>query len=141
MPSAADKVEDVQAKVEQSKGAKRATLDLMRSKKRVEKTVTVIINGEEASFLFRSISAKEYDRLLTDNPPNLEQRAAGAPYNINTFAPALLARVIAEPEINEDHWTEIWTSPDWNRGELMGFFAECVDLCNAGLKLGPTELG
>lgn len=137
MPSPAAR--ELQVAETQRRHSKRATLDQMRSKKRAEKDLTVMLNDKEASFLFRSISAKEYDRMLTDNPPNTDQRAAGTIYNINTFAPALLARVVVEPEISEDEWTEIWNSPDWNRGELMGFFSEAVELCNTGLRLGPTE--
>lgn len=136
MPSADTKT--VQARQDQSKAAKRATLDLLRSKKRAEKEFTFVINGEEATFLFRSISAKDYDQLITDCPPNTEQRASGATYNLNAFAPALLSKVIVEPEIGEDHWAEIWKSPDWNRGELMTLFGEAVELCNTGLSLGPT---
>lgn len=136
MPSTDAKV--VEARQEQSKAAKRATLDLLRSKKRAEKEFSFLINGEEATFLFRSISAKEYDQLITDNPPNVEQRAQGSTYNLHTFAPSLLSRVIIEPEVGEEHWAEIWRSPDWNRGELMTLFGEAVELCNTGLAVGPT---
>jgi len=126
------------AREEQRAASKRATLDLLRSKKRQEKDIPFVVNGEEVSFLFRSISAHEYDKLITNCPPNTEQRASGSTYNINNFAPALLAQVIVEPEISRDQWSEIWKSPDWNRGELMSLFGEAVDLCNTGLKLGPT---
>lgn len=122
-------------------GVKRATLESLRAKKRKEKELVVVLNGEEASFLFRAISAKEYDALVTDNPPNVEQRAQGLTYNVHTFAPALFAKVIVDPEIDEEHWAEIWRSPDWNRGELMTLFGEAVELCNDGLKLGPTASG
>lgn len=139
MPSQDAKV--VEARQEQSKAAKRATLDLLRSKKRQEKELKLLVNGEELSFLLRAVSAREYDRLVTDCPPNIEQRAAGASFNINKFAPTLLAHVVAEPEMSADEWTELWNSPDWNRGELMTFFGEAVDLCNTGLSLGPTATG
>lgn len=118
----------------------RATLEGLRGKKRAEKELTLLLNGDEVTFLLRAISAKDYDRLLNQCPPNVEQRAAGSVYNINSFAPGLLSRVVVDPELNEDQWLELWTSPDWNRGELMTFFAECVDLCNTGLSLGPTAL-
>lgn len=136
MPSTDTKV--IAVKEAQRQASKRATLDMLRSKRRAEKEIPLVLNGEEVSFLFRAISAKEYDRLLTDNPPNTEQRAAGAVYNINTFAPELLSRVVVDPELTDDQWTELWISPDWNRGELMTFFGEAVELCNTGLRLGPT---
>lgn len=136
MPS--DSAKQVESQQVQRETSKRATLDLLRSKKRQQKEIPFVIDGEEVTFLFRSISAQRYDKLITDCPPNTEQRANGAQYNINTFAPALLAEVVIEPEISKTHWGEIWGSPDWNRGELMSLFAEAVDLCNTGLKLGPT---
>lgn len=126
------------AREDQRKVSKRATLDKLRSKKRQEKEIPFVIDGDEVSFLFRSISAQEYDKLITNCPPNTEQRAAGSTYNINNFAPSLLAQVVVEPEISRDQWAEIWKSPDWNRGELMSLFGEAVELCNTGLKLGPT---
>lgn len=137
MPSAT--VNDVKVKEAQRVASKRATLEMLRDKKRREKEFFYLLNGEEVSFQYRAISAKEYDRLLTECPPNTEQRAAGSTYNINNFAPALLAKVIIEPEITEDQWEEIWRSPEWNRGELMTLFGEAVDLCNTGLQLGPTS--
>lgn len=136
MPS--QEVKNVEAKINQSNASKRATMDILRSKKRQEKELAFMLGEEEVTFLFRSISAKDYDRLLNDNPPNTEQRAAGAIYNINTFAPALLSLVINDPELSAEHWAEIWISPDWNRGELMTLFGEAVELCNTGLRLGPT---
>jgi hypothetical protein len=120
---------------------KRATYESLRDKKRMEKELDLQLDGTESSFLLRSISAKDYDKLLTSCPPNVEQRASGAIYNINTFAPVLLSRVIVEPEMTEEQWVELWVSPDWNRGELMTFFSEAVELCNTGLSLGPTGQG
>lgn len=125
-------------KVPTDRKVKRATLESLRDKKSSKKEVYLVLNGEEASFLFKAISAKEYDKLLNVCPPTVDQRANGAIYNINVFAPALLAKVVVEPELSEDEWAEFWVSPEWNRGELMSFFGEAVDLCNTGLSLGPT---
>jgi hypothetical protein len=133
-----DTVKAVESQQAQSKASKRATLDLLRSKKKRTREVPFVLNDEEVTFAFASISAKRYDKLLTENPPNTEQRAAGAAYNMNTFAPALLAEVVSDPELTKAQWSEIWESPDWNRGELMTLFSEAVELCNTGLQLGPT---
>lgn len=132
MPSEDDKPKTPQPK------STRATLEVLRGKKRKQKELKLVVDGEEYSFLMQSISAKDYDRLLNEHPPNVEQRANGMLYNINTFAPALLSRVVSEPNLTEDHWAELWVSPNWNRGELMTFFSEATVLCNDGLSLGPT---
>jgi hypothetical protein len=123
-----------------SRDAPRATLAQLRGKKRAQRELPFVLGGEEVSFLFKAISAKDYDQLQTDCPPTLAQRGAGTSYNINKFAPKLLSRVIAEPDLPEDVWEEFWTSPDWNRGELLTLFGSCVDICNTGLDLGPTAV-
>jgi len=127
----------IEARQEQSQASRRATLDLLRSKKRAEKDLMVQFPGSEDpySFHLRAIGAKEYDELVSKFPPTIEQRAEGASYDIHRFAPALLSAVITEPRMTETEWLEIWNSPDWNRGEVMQFFYSAVDLCNQGLTI------
>lgn len=131
------KAETVAARQEQSKESKRATFELLKSKPRAEREVTFLMDTaegkEEVTFLFRAIGSVSYDRLLTKNPPTTEQRAEGASYNVNTFAPALLSAVCAEPEMSATQWSEIWNSPDWNRGEIMQLFVSAIELCNQGM--------
>ena len=120
------------------KPIKRATLDMLKNKKRLEKELTLLLpmgNGknEEVSFLFQSIGAQEWDRLVGKYPPTSEQRAEGAAFNMHTFAPALLSRVCVEPQMSEEEWKEIWDSPDWNRGEVVQFYVTAVELCSTGM--------
>lgn len=130
----------VQAQAEQRKMAKRATFEALKNKKRAEKEFEIVLaEGEDpVSFLFRAIGATEYDKLLMRFPPTKEQQAEGATYNQDEFAPALLSRVCCEPVMDEQEWKEIWTSPDWNRGEVGQIFWYAVELCNKTLDLGPT---
>lgn len=138
MPTDATEKTEVETPKKRKGPVRRATLADLKNKPRQEREVPYVINGDEMSFLFRAISARDYDRLATSCPPNIDQRAAGASFNINEFAPKLLARVVIEPAIDEDTWGEFWTSPDWNRGELMSLFGEAVEICSTGLRLGPT---
>ena len=132
----------VEAAAKARSKSKRATFELLKSKPKAEREVTFVMNTSEGqnevSLLFRAIGSVEYDRLLTKNPPTTEQRAEGATYNINTFAPALLAAVCYDPEMSTSEWSEIWNSPDWNRGEIMQFFMSAVELCNQGLEIPFT---
>lgn len=130
--------EEIVAREAQRKAAKRATFDLLTSKKRAERELTLLMpvgdgETEEVSFLFRAIGARDWDKLVAKYPPTTEQRAEGASFNMHTFAPALLARVCVEPEMTEAQWKQIWDSPDWNRGEIIQFYATAVDLCSAGM--------
>jgi len=140
------KAEGVTARQKQSDASKRVTFEMLKTKPRAEQEITFLMNTEggkkeEVTFLFRSIGSVDYDRLLTKNPPTTEQRAEGASYNINTFAPAILSSVCAEPEMSPTQWSEIWNSPDWNRGEIMQLFVSAVELCNQGMDIPFFDRG
>lgn len=136
MPNQDEEV--VTSRTRQREASKRATLDKLRKKRRMEKELTVMLpveggKTEEMSFLFRSIGAQEWDRLVSKFPPTAEQRANGESFNMHTFAPALLAATCAEPQLGEEDWKEIWNSPDWNRGEVVQFYVTAVELCSTGM--------
>lgn len=131
--------DQAQAQAEQRQESKRATLAQLRGKRRVREIYERELNGEKASFLFQAVSNAEYDALLTACPPTTAQRAEGASYNPDKFAPQLLAKVCIEPKLAEAEWSEIWTSPDWSRGETNELFLTAVNLCNRGQGLTPFE--
>jgi hypothetical protein len=132
------------SKNEQASASKRATLDMLRSKRRQEKELTVLLplgedgETEEVSFLFQSIGAQEWDRLVSKYPPTTEQRADGSAFNMHTFAPALLAKTCIDPVLTEREWKEIWDSPDWNRGEVVQLYVTAVELCSSGMDIPFT---
>jgi hypothetical protein len=131
---------EVQTRARQRSASKRATLDLLRSKKRQEQELTVMLPVEggktqEVSFLFQSIGAQEWDRLVAKFPPTAEQRADGQSFNMHRFAPALLSAVCTDPQLTDAEWSEIWDSPDWNRGEVVQLYATAVELCSTGMNI------
>lgn len=124
----------------------RATLDMLMKKKPREATheiETTDDTGETVvvEMLLRSIGMDEYDKLITANPPTAAQKKDGSSYNQNTFAPALIARVVVDPELTDDDAKNLWTSTDWNRGELFSLFRKCIEVCNSGIDIFPTESG
>lgn len=136
--------EELESRTQQSENSKRATFDLLKSKPRAEREVVLRLPGEDGetedlSMLFRAIGSQDYDKLLSKNPPTQEQKAEGGSYNVNTFGPALLARVCVDPDMDAKQWGEIWNSPDWNRGEMMQLFLVAVELCNRGLDIPLSE--
>lgn len=82
---------------------------------------------------FQAISSKAYDDLIAANPPTSKQRQAGAAYNVDTFAPALIAAVSLEPKLSVEQAKEIYTSPDWATGEVGEFFVSALRVCSSGL--------
>lgn len=136
-----DKAAAVAAKAQQRKAAKRATLDLLRGKKPRRLEFNVALGEDEVSFLYVAIGSIAYDALLTKHPPTDEERLAGAGFHAETFAPALLARVCREPEIDEAGWAEIYKSDAWGRGEFASLFWRAQDLCNEQVPVNPIVAG
>lgn len=121
------------------KQAKRrpATFADMRSKKPRADTVVIPTTDEdgaeyEMTVRIRAIGSTEYDKLVASNPPNRTQRDRGDTWNIDTFAPDLIAACCIEPKLTLEEATEIYTSPDWAAGEIGALFYGCQKICNAG---------
>ena len=100
-----DEAKVVTAKQKQRDASKRATLDLMKNKPRATSEFSIFIKDEdgetqELTLKFQAIGARNYDKLVAKHPPKPEQRADGASFNMDTFAPALIAAVSVEPEIS-----------------------------------------
>lgn len=132
-------VETAEVVVEKTAKATRATFAKFKAKKRIEREVTLTINEEEVTVLFRAIGSTEYDKLIAKNPPTYEQKAAGSTYNIDTFGPVILSKVCVDPQMTKEEWTEIWNSENWNRGEVVQMFYLATELCNRGFDIPFTE--
>jgi hypothetical protein len=135
----------VTARRKQSEQNKTATLDRLISKRRATTEFSIYINGEdgpeELTLKFQAIGAREYDQLVAKHPPKAEARAEGASFNMDTFAPALIAACSLEPEISPKDAKEIWDSEDWSRGDLMVLFRNAVELNNRGIDIPFSENG
>ena len=125
----------VEARAQQRNNSKTATLDLLKGKKRQQDTFKIWVDSSEVEMTFQAIGAIEYDKLVSKHPPTTEQRADGAAFNLDTFAPALIAAVSSDPEISLSDAKEIWNSNDWSRGEVITLYRKAVDLCNRGLDI------
>lgn len=128
-------VSTVAAQQEQSKASRKATLDLLRSKRRRTKTISLDINGQEAEFVFHALSASELDKLQAKYPPTAQQKLQGLAWNSDTFPPALVAACLQEPEVSAEEMVEIWTSGEWSTGELSTLFNTATALCMEGMDI------
>lgn len=123
----------------QSAQSKKATLDLLRGKKRRTREVEIQVNGEKVAMVFAAISAHDLDLLQGKHTPTVEQRARGMQFNPETFAPALVAACLTDPELSEADAKEIWESGAWSTGELSFLFDTASSLCMEGLNVPFTE--
>lgn len=144
MPNADAQVRTARQK--QSEKSKADILDLMKGKARSTTEFTLYLTDEdgqknEVTLKYQAIGMQEYDRLVSKHPPKPDQRAEGASFDMDSFAPALIAAVCVEPEITLADAKAIWSSPAWSRGDLMVLFRNAVELNNRGLDIPFSENG
>lgn len=138
-------VDDVQdtEKVQTALRSRPATFSDLLKKKRREATITVPTQDDDGNLVeltvrFRAIGSIEYDDLVAKHKPTPSQKAEGAVYNVDTFAPALIAAVSLEPKLTVEQATELYNSPEWSGGEMAGLFVGALRLCNSGLDVPFT---
>jgi hypothetical protein len=136
VPNATAKAAEIRQK--QSDASKRATVDMLLGKARATTEFSIYLVDEsgdqqEVTLKYQAIGMQEYDKLVSKHPPTPEQRVDGASFNIDTFAPALISAVCVEPELTPAQAKQIWSSPDWSRGDVMVLFRNAVELNNRGL--------
>jgi hypothetical protein len=129
-----------EARQKQSQASKRATMDLLKNKPRSTTEFSLFLsdgNGgtNEVTLMYQAIGMRAYDQLVSKHPPKPEQRAEGNSFDIDTFAPALIAACSVEPEISPAEAKELWNSEDWSRGDVMVLFRNAVELNNRGLDI------
>lgn len=136
MPNIA--VQEVEARQKQSEAAKRATIDELIHKPRATTEFSLFLaDGEggvrEVTMKYQAIGMRNYDKLVAKHPPKPDQRAEGASFDMDTFAPALIAACSVEPELTVEDARAIWESDTWSRGDVMVLFRNAVELNNRGL--------
>ena len=142
MPTSAAKT--TEARQKQSESDKRATLDQLINKPRSTSEFSLFLsdgNGgtDEVTLKYQAIGMRAYDRLVGKHPPKAEQRAEGSSFDIDTFAPALIAACSVDPEITPAQAKQIWESEEWSRGDVMVLFRNAVELNNRGLDIPFNE--
>ena len=110
------------------------------------------IDDVVATFKFRSIGRKKFEKLVLAHPPTEEQVERAKKYspepeegqedaplahNPETFPPALIAACLVSPTMTVEQATEMWDSDDWTGTELMTLFftAQAVNIRRATVNL------
>lgn len=107
------------------------------------------IVDETVDMRFKSPGRVKYEALLLAHPPTPEQNVESqathgddAPYNAETFAPALIALCCIDPVMTEeevailqngeyDEETGEEITPPWNLSEILPLFTASMAVCNA----------
>lgn len=120
------------------KSATQATFASLRSKPRRKLTFpvhTIDEDGQsvELQVTYQAISSTAYDKLLEAHPPKSSERAKGAVYDVDSFAPALISAVSLNPAMTPEQAGEIYNSDEWSGGEIANLFTNALRVCNTGL--------
>lgn len=117
----------------QAKASKKATLEMLRSKRRRRKDLEIELDGEKVTLVFEAISSHDMDALVAAHPPTKDQQLQGIGFNPETFNPALIAACLVEPKVTPEEFLEIWQSDAWSQGELSTLFNTAWQLTMEGL--------
>lgn len=140
--------QDTQETQDQS-GPQIATFDELFAKpKRTQKFDITLADAEgnpvKRAMIYKAISATEYDDLVTQNPPTakqLQDAPGGVAFNMDTFAPALIAAVSHSPKLTYAQAEKLYNAPDWSGGEVSTLFWNAQKVCNQGLDVPFNERG
>lgn len=121
-----------------------ATFKDLQSKPKRTKDVVLKVPDEDGEIIefvvtLKAIGSKAYDDLIAKHPPTTEQKKDSAQYNADTFGPALISACSFEPRMTPNEASEIWTSEDWSRGEVMELFVAAIEVCSKGLNVPFSE--
>lgn len=114
--------------------AAKAALDLL--------TVTMVMRRPEVEYededgVVRKLRGRQaYERLLENHPPTAEQNEkakedhkADAPYNPDTFAPALIAACCEDPAMTAEEADDLIS--EWTLPEVMMIFSAAMEICSS----------
>ena len=116
-----------------------ATIDELLGKGRATETITVELPGPDGpvarKLQFAAIANDDYEALQSQFPPTEKQKTEGYAYNIERFAPALVAACMSKPTMTMQQVQQIWGSDNWSTGELSNLYGICQGLCVGGFNI------
>lgn len=90
---------------------------------------------------FLGLSPKEFDDLVASCPPSAREKALGAQYDVDTFTPALIAKVSYQPKLTVEQVKELIDSGAWTSGEVMSLFLYAQRVCQSGIDVPFNDRG
>ncbi len=116
-----------------------------------ESTVTLVLRRPEVTYddedgVTRTLRGRQaYEWLMENHPPTDEQNAqsqaehsVNAPYDADTFAPALIAACCDDPKMTPEEADELIS--EWTLPEVMVVFSAAMEICNTS-QVGPLGKG
>ena len=91
----------------------------------------------QATFTFEACSFAALEELKYKHPPNEAQAADGMQWDVDDFAPALLALTCIDPGLTDTEAKELWTT--WEAGLVNTIYRAAWDVCNANPVVRPLS--
>lgn len=85
-------------------------------------------NPLEIEVTVEALSMKDYDKLLSKYPPTEEEQAKGLTYELEKFAPALIAACLVDPAMTLKQTQQLWSSDNWSRGDVESLFGKVLQV-------------
>lgn len=114
-----------------------AAQDELAEAKKAHDKITEELRDQSVQFKFKSLGRKKYEQLLMDHPISDEdikraERAGQDPSSLSwgqSFAPALVAACLVEPELTFEQVNEIFEDSDeWNGAETLLLFSTALEV-------------
>lgn len=118
---------------------------LMRKPRRIARFPITLADedGEPVVYeiSYQAVGPREFDDLVAGHPPTPKQKTDGASWNLETFAPALIAAVSAVPKLDVAQARALYANPNYASGEQRELFFQALDICGQGLNIPFTDGG
>lgn len=144
--------EDAQAEAEDGAEDDRVKERLAAAQAALDSTtVTMVLRRPEVVYedeygVTRTLRGRQaYEWLMENHPPTDAQNAesqeihkVNAPYNADTFAPALISACCEDPVMTPEEVDELIS--EWTLPEVMVVFSAAMEICNSS-QVGPLGKG
>lgn len=109
----------------ETNGASKITAELLLGRKRPERTVPIDVGGATVEVKLRAIPGNDYDDLVTAHP-RPDDATHVWPFDVDTFAPALIAACMIEPELTPEQAMQLWA--EWENDARDQLWNAALDL-------------
>lgn len=103
---------------------------LLLNKPKTREVFSLYLGSGEEKFEIEmtaeALSMKDYDKLIAKYPPTEAEKAQGLTYELDKFAPALMAACLVDPDLNLNQAKSLWSGENWSRGDVEGLFSKVL---------------
>lgn len=93
------------------------------------------VEPDTVTFVVQNLSAAAYNELLAEHPPSDVGRKSGEAYDAQTFAPALIQRCLAEPDLSDGDFAQLFDALSNSEATLLFSAALAVNTTTTHIEI------